>query len=376
MNLLTLDKLNPNQRKVAKSTEEFVLVDSPAASGKTATLTTRIKYLMEEYPFDKIVALTFTNNAAEEMKGRLGEINDNVIVSTLHSYCLSLLSMKGIETAALVQAIHQEKFDKILDVMLAHPEAAEHIDWLLIDECQDCCKTDFEIIETCLKPVHCMMFGDARQSIYGFRGASPQDFENYRYDPKTTVYCLNENYRNSPEIFDFSKQFLDDYFDNTIASMILHKREGGFVDSVGSTEWQLPSKLKVWAWEEDWKNWAILTRTNRDLDNIRQALMENNIPSITFKQGDLSNEEIKEAMESNRVKVLTVHSAKGLEFPKVIVFGLATSPSKKDEERRLQYVAATRAKDELYWCRKLKAQKRTGYRKPKFHSGATFGEVF
>lgn len=373
MKMLSIEQLNPSQKRVVLSEDKLALVDAMPACGKTATLTTRIKYLMEQHPFDKIVALTFTNNAAEEMRGRLGEINDNVIISTLHSYCLSLLTKKGIETAYLVKSIQQENFDQILQIMLAHPEAAELVNWLLIDEAQDCCEADYTIIEKVIQPQHLMIIGDARQSIYGFRGASPETFTDYR--SRATVYNLNENYRNSPEIFDFSKQFLDDYFDEGIAKAILHKREGGFVDQVGSTAWQLPSKLKLWGWEEDWKNWAILTRTNRDLDDVCTALRENNIPSVTFKQGDLTNDEIKQAMESNRVKVLTVHSAKGLEFEKVIVFGLAMSPSSKDEERRLQYVAATRAKEQLYWCRKTKGYSKKK-KKPAFHKGATFGEVF
>jgi DNA helicase-2/ATP-dependent DNA helicase PcrA len=55
--------------------------------------------------------------------------------------------------------------------------------------------------------------------------------------------------------------------------------------------------------------------------------------------GDLLNQ--------NKVKIMTIHSAKGLEFPHVVVVG---AKSFNQEERRISYVAATRAMESLYWC--------------------------
>ena len=55
-------------------------------------------------------------------------------------------------------------------------------------------------------------------------------------------------------------------------------------------------------------------------------------------------------MANNSVKVLTVHSAKGLEADNVIVIGVSKW-NKKAEERRVAYVAATRARKKLIWMR-------------------------
>ena len=99
---------------------------------------------------------------------------------------------------------------------------------------------------------------------------------------------------------------------------------------------------------DDYKDWAILVRTNAQVDTISNHLIKNQIPCETFKQGDLNNEQLKNIMGKNTVKVLTVHSSKGLEWNNVIVYGLRFKP---DEERNVCYVAATRARDRLIWMK-------------------------
>lgn len=93
-NLLT--KLNSEQLKPVLDTEGAVLVIAGAGSGKTRVLTTRIAYLIDEKQVspDNIMAITFTNKAAGEMKERLqslvGDIGD-MWVSTIHSMCVRIL---------------------------------------------------------------------------------------------------------------------------------------------------------------------------------------------------------------------------------------------------------------------------------------------
>lgn len=91
-----IEKLNEEQIKPVLDTEGAVLVIAGAGSGKTRVLTSRIAYLMLEKGVNpaNIMAITFTNKAAGEMKERLkkivGDIND-MWVSTIHSMCVRIL---------------------------------------------------------------------------------------------------------------------------------------------------------------------------------------------------------------------------------------------------------------------------------------------
>ncbi|MFW6287423.1 MAG: DNA helicase PcrA [bacterium] len=89
--------LNPEQKEAVQHLDGPLLVLAGAGSGKTRVLTRRIAYMIENYnvnPYN-ILAVTFTNKAAKEMKDRvaklLGGIKGSVWVSTFHSFCVRVL---------------------------------------------------------------------------------------------------------------------------------------------------------------------------------------------------------------------------------------------------------------------------------------------
>ena len=92
-----LEKLNAEQRDAAQTTEGALLILAGAGSGKTRVLTTRIAYMIQHGAIaGKILAVTFTNKAAREMKERLASIlGENVVkymwVGTFHSICGRIL---------------------------------------------------------------------------------------------------------------------------------------------------------------------------------------------------------------------------------------------------------------------------------------------
>ena len=95
---MDLSGLNSQQEKAVLATEGPVMVMAGAGSGKTKVLTTRIAYLIDELKVSKsqILALTFTNKAANEMKERISKIlggieTSSMWVSTFHSFCVRVL---------------------------------------------------------------------------------------------------------------------------------------------------------------------------------------------------------------------------------------------------------------------------------------------
>ena len=92
-----LDGMNPGQKEAVAYTEGPLLIMAGAGSGKTRVLTHRIAYLIDEKGVNpwNILAITFTNKAAKEMKERVGRLmetgGDSVWVSTFHSMCVRML---------------------------------------------------------------------------------------------------------------------------------------------------------------------------------------------------------------------------------------------------------------------------------------------
>ena len=349
-------QLSKLQERIVHSTEKNIIVMAAAASGKTRVLTERVKWLLEQgVDPNKMVVFTFTNAAAEEMRSRIGEKGKDVFINTIHSYAFNLLMKNGIDAG---KAADEERFDDFFYMIENNPECIEEVDYLLLDEAQDSNLLQYEFILDMIRPKHLFIVGDYRQSIYEWNGGRPDILMNLSGNHDFVTYSLNENYRNGPTILRFAKRLIsgsvvDDYslMDDSIC---MNEFE---VDSVAEINFKADDIVERINRKKDYGNWFILTRNNGQIELMMDILNKAEIPCDTFKRSKISSEEFRVKMNMNTVKILTVHASKGLEADNVVVIGVPKW-NKKAEERRIAYVAATRAKKQLIWTKEFKKKPR------------------
>lgn len=333
-------ELSKLQTKILNESPDKTVVISAAASGKTRLLTEKTRQIIRSgIDPHEIAVITFTNMAAGELKSRLGDdYKDGLFIGTIHSLANQMLLRGGVKTGEILD---EENFDKLFPLIKQNPQCVRPIEWLLLDEAQDSNKEQFEFIFDIIKPRHYFICGDPRQSIYGFNGAKPKLMMNLARKSDVRKFSMNENYRNKDKILSYAKDLIDSdlLYDDSIAM-----REG--YGEVNRYLYSFNTIIDLLRNERKYGDWAILTRTNAEISQICSVLAKYNIPYDTFKQGDLEKAQLNDKMEANTVKVLTVHSAKGLEWPNVIVLGMRYYDQ---EERNVCYVAATRARDKLIW---------------------------
>lgn len=333
-------KLSKKQEEVVESKYSTTIVMSSAASGKTAVLTERARRILNsEIDPKKLVLITFTNNAAEEMRKRLGDIAKEAYIGTIHGFANYILLYNGESTYQYIQA---GKFDELFEAV-KKVEYIPEFEHLLLDEAQDTDDVQWEFILKLIKPKNLFVVGDIKQEIYSFNGKETKMFKKLYLLKDSKVFHLNENYRNGMSILQYASNLMSsklsyEYHDNSICCSGRY----GQVYKMTLNYEKIADIIKT---TDEFRDWFILTRSNDQLNEMKSNLEKRGIPCATFRQADLNNSELSEVMESNTVKVLTIHSAKGLEAKNVMVYGALYY---NKSEVCTTYVAMTRAKDRLY----------------------------
>lgn len=426
---ITLDR---QQEKAVHTTENQVLVVAGAGSGKTRVLTERVKYLLESgVPPQNIIAITFTNLAADEMKERLREVDGigDCFVGTIHSFANKVMSLTDVNYKLLTSDaqidIYKEliqkyckhlTFDRYLDYydmvqkyelgyvsesemnsFLTVAEATEYrflskdlpvsedfpctvksvakergyIDFdellriattyfkenkiepehVLVDEFQDVGTLEFNFIYS-LEAKNYFFVGDDWQSIYGFKGGNVELFLKLIHSGEVTTYYLTNNYRSAKKIIDMGNTIISQV-ENKIQKdiTVLSDKEGTV--AVMSKAYGIEKMVENLKRKEiPFKDVFVLARSNKDVFMLRDTLLSEGIPCDTFKREGMSLSELNQIMNRNSVKVLTVHTSKGLEANTVYLYGNfpVNCPHylKNEEERKVMYVGVTRAKEHLY----------------------------
>lgn len=122
-------RLSDAQTRVVDHGDGALLVVAGPGSGKTRVLTERVRRLLTEVPGHfRILALTFTNKAANEMKERLadlGDENQRAFIGTMHSFCLDMLSERGkpvgVEGLPHVFEQHKDRKEILVEAVRQDP---------------------------------------------------------------------------------------------------------------------------------------------------------------------------------------------------------------------------------------------------------------
>jgi len=250
--------LNPEQLSAVESRADVTAVIAGPGTGKTFTLVERIAHMVEKQGVlpKEITAVTFTNQAAREMKLRLekrlgAKKAKGLTVGTFHAIALNVMEKKPIISRASAKALMEEllarrgeggsaarqlemisrrknglavtglnsglmeeyqarlaemglrDLDDIL-VEALHADVSGQLCFrhLLVDEFQDINPLQHQLTEHWLRR-SLFVIGDPDQSIYGFRGADSTCFAKLmERHPDTRVIVLKKNYRSAPAVLE------------------------------------------------------------------------------------------------------------------------------------------------------------------------------
>jgi len=253
---------------------------------------------------------------------------------------------------------------------------------VLVDEYQDLNEAQYRFFRQLAGAgVEIMVIGDPDQAIYGFRGAKPEYFNRFQEDwPEARVCRFNETYRLPAPILAAASPL------RQTPAEPLHTRQAGdqpvILLEAASPKGEalaiarqieaLVGGLSHYGLEEarlrhqdprekaGFRDIAVLYRVHALGAELERVLSEAGIPCQQAREGVGPDwDDIDLAAE--RVKLLTLHAAKGLEFPFVFIAGCETglmpwepeggTPADIDEEKRLFYVGLTRASRQVFLSR-------------------------
>lgn len=269
--------LNADQKAAAVATDEVAVVIAGAGTGKTRTLISRVERLIgNDVPPDRILVVTFTNFAADEMISRMEVRGSRPFIGTLHAWAATVVAaapdvvarcdgfsvydehdrtdvvrlaaedhnVRGAATsrpdvllrnqrtfnayADRMRAANALDYDDLLDMAIrVLEEAPSHhdalarfrrIEHVLVDEAQDLSAQQWDLLQTLPGVKHLWVVGDPRQAIYRWRGARPDLLRDLAEDPHATVYNIADNYRSSQRIVELANSVAPEGYPGLLAN--------------------------------------------------------------------------------------------------------------------------------------------------------------
>jgi len=363
-----------SQGSVTLNEEQYKVVTSPpsenqrilasAGSGKTTTITARIAYLVECYEVDpkNILLVTFSRAAAQEMIHRVHRLIGPVAMYAGTFHALSAQILRDMCPRLLGD---QPFIDELPYRLVKWLETERAKVWtkrfknIIVDEFQDINDIQWQLLMGFYHPYASMsIVGDDAQNIYTWRGSSVDFILNFHEKiPRVKDYQLCRNYRSTEAIVTVANSIMR--FIPTLPfkeKMVAHTKGGRkpdvhfFFRASDEYDW-IVSSLEKLLKQIPTFTFAVISRYNHDLFRIEERLHQRGIQYNLCTNYDPERSRI----HNKKITLATIHASKGLEWDVVFLMNLHDDmfPSRKTDEeivceRRLFYVATTRARKGLY----------------------------
>lgn len=369
--------LTDEQNKIVfEELNKNLLIIAAAGSGKSISIVTRIKYLIDKgIDEDSIVLTTFTRNAANDLKDKLYNIigyQTNIVTGTIDS----IAKCHIVKNENLKEEIEDvsEYAPQYLNFIKKNPLILNKYKYLFIDEFQDINKVQFEIIQEYYKNnVIIVAIGDPNQNIYSFRGSNIKYILNFcKYFDNTVIHKLTMNFRSSQSIVELANALIKNNTINMISSNskdIEIKPFVKFFTNINEQTNFIINKIKDLLYEYKEDDICIMSPLNAPLINLSEILTKNDLTNYYF------NKDNKPEKKPGYINLNTIHKSKGLEWPVVFLINMDDTQNQNvynfnkgkfhdtfeekckkqkkivkeiEANRRLTYVGITRPKNLLF----------------------------
>lgn len=356
--------MDMQQEQLARSFGEgHRVVHGVAGSGKTLILGFRCWYLAQTQS-KPILVLCYNITLAAKLRSMMREkgIDQQVQVYHFHDWCGQQLKTYHVDLIDGVEPVWERQVLSVIQGVEDGLIPREQYGAVLIDEGHD-----FEaewltlIVQMIDKETNSLLLlYDDAQSIYKKKSNLNFTLSSVGIQARGRTSILKLNYRNTREIlqfaFEFAKEFIQEKkTDDDSVPLIMPEVAGNsgpqpvfkFTHNINEEIEFICRCLKKWHAEGvQWKDIAIIYGDYAFSSALQKAMKQHNIPHSWLIKNNRKNYN----PENDKVTLVTQHSSKGLEFPRVIVAGvgeLKDAETDVPEQMRLLYVAMTRAQEAL-----------------------------
>ncbi len=356
--------MDAQQELLARSLgDEHRIIHGVAGSGKTMILGFRAMQLARALS-KPILVLCYNKTLAARLDQLMGErgLSDKVQVYNFHKWCRSMLTAYHVPLPADGPHYAEELPPAVIAGVDSGQIPRFQYGAVLIDEGHDFEPDWYKLIVQMIDPQtnSLLVLYDDAQNIYGQASRKKLSWKSLGVQAQGRTTILKLNYRNTLEILSVARGFANELLlgraeeDDGVPLIAPESagRRGALPEliRVERMEDQLPAIIQrlrdEHAGGRRLSDMAVIFRNGWEGEKLHEALQRAQIPSRLAEGNGKSSLFVVD----DTVKLVTMHSSKGLEFPLVIIPGLGSLPKPgKDEvdEARLLYVAMTRATERL-----------------------------